>query len=358
MNTRLVLTMTVALLAVGSRSVDARVRLENICTIYGSKEIKLVGVGLVTGLNGTGDSGRNAPAMRALAQAMKLMNMPAQDVSELKNVKNVAVVRIDATIPKHGMRTGQTIDCYVSALMDAKSLRGGRLMASPVEDVAIRDDAVAGIASGSVLIEDAKVPTVGKIPGGIVVRKNFHMKFISPKGYITLMLDKNHASFYSASEIARRINEDFELEVGSKVARAAAPNAVRVTIPESYARVPVEFVANVLDVTVEQPHLQARVVVNSKTNTVVVTGEVEVSPTIISIDGLEIDTQSAGDSLSSPGRGSPFVPIPDRRTPQSTRNLRDLIDALRELRVPTEDIIKVLRLLQRSGKLHAEFIEE
>lgn len=341
----------------GSQTALARVRLENICTIYGAKETRLVGIGLVTGLNGTGDSSRNAPAMRALAQTMKLLNLPVQDLRELRGVKNIAVVRIDATIPRHGVRIGQKIDCYVSAMMDAKDLRGGRLMSAPVEDASIKDDSVAGVASGAIVLEDSKSKTVGKIPGGIVIQKNFEMKFISSKGFITLLLDKNHSSFNSASEIARRINEDFELEAGYKIAKAAAPNAINVLIPKSYEKAPVEFVSNVLDVTVDQPHTHARVVINAKSNTVVVTGEVEVSPTIVSIDGLQVNTRATG-AFGNPDTGSPFVPIPDRRTPQSTSNLKDLIDALRELRVSTADVIKVLRTLDRTGKLHAELIEE
>jgi flagellar P-ring protein precursor FlgI len=103
--------------------------------------------------------------------------------------------------------------------------------------------------------------------------------------------------------------------------------------------------------------VQARVVVNSKNNTIVVTGEVEVSPVMVSIAGLQIDTQGLGSSAGG-GTREPFVSIPDRRNVQSTKSLKDLIDAFRDLKVPPEDIIKVLRMLNRSGKLYAEFVEE
>lgn len=346
------------ILSAASSAAFARVRLENICTLAGTSEVKLVGVGLVTGLNGTGDSPKNAPAMRALAQFLKVSNAPAEDLKDLKNVKNVALVQITATIPRTGIRRGQKVDCIVSALFDATDLRGGQLLSTPLEDAVVekKNPLALGLASGSIIVEDPKFKTNGRIPGGVIVQKDFLIKFISPKGYITLVLDKNHASFYAANEIANVINEEFRVEASKPIAIPVGADAIRVYIPKSYMTVPLTFVAYVMNVSINQPHIQARVIINEKSNTVVVTGEVEFSPVVVAIDGLQVTSGSPGAGGGSTAGG--LAGVPDRRNPQSTENLRNLIDSLKELRVPTADIIKIIRTINRSGKLHAVLIEE
>jgi flagellar P-ring protein precursor FlgI len=357
--------LAAAIVAGTPRSAEAKVRLDSFCSIYGMYEVQLVGMGIVTGLNGTGDSAKNAPTMRRLAQVMRLMNAPAQDLRELRNVKNVALVQIHAVIPRQGIRYGQKLDCYVTSIMDAKSLRGGRLLATPLEEsnpgklppTGKRSAVAFGIASGHIMVEDQKQPTVGRISGGLMATKDVINRIISKGNYITILINRNLSSAYTANEVARAINQDFEVESSTPIAKAVSPNSVRVMVPASYRKSPFEFVGQVMSVGVEQPHVQARVVVNSKNNTIVVTGEVEVSPVMVSIAGLQIDTQGLGTSSGGGTRDS-FVGIPDRRNVQSTKSLEDLIKAFRDLKVPPEDIIKVLRMLNRSGKLYAEFIEE
>lgn len=339
---------------------DAKVRIGSFCTISGMRELHLVGMGIVTGLNGSGDSAKSAPAMRPLAQALNLMHMPAKDLKELSSVKNVALVKVEAVIPRHGVRAGQRIDVIVSSVMDAASLRGGRLWAAPLEDSAVKKPGNAivsyGVASGRIIIEDPKFSTVGKIPGGLVVSKDVIRGFVSRHGDVTVLLDRSHSGFNSANEVAQAINEEFRIESGSNIAKAISPVGVRVLIPASYAKSPVEFVAHVLDVGVDQPNIEARVIVNAKTGVVIVSGEVEVSPVIIASQGLKINTQGTSGGTQA-GGGDAFVPITDRQNKQSTQSLRDLIEAFRELQVPTADIIKILRELHASGKLHAKFEE-
>ena len=153
--------------------------------------MKLTGLGLVVGLDGTGDGGKNLPAMRALQAVLQRMNAPAA-LEELKNANNVAVVLIEATVPRTGLRRGQRLDCYVSSLMGAKSLRGGRLLVCPLTTAQITDTQTPAIASGPVYIENADVLTSGKIPSGAVLKSNFTSNFIEYKqgrGYfVTLML--------------------------------------------------------------------------------------------------------------------------------------------------------------------------
>lgn len=337
----------------------ARVRLENICTISGQKEIHLTGIGLVVGLNGTGDGGDNLPAMRALASALKLMNSPVGGFEELRDADNVAMVLIDARIPKTGMRRGQKIDCYVSSVGAAESLRGGRLLIAPLQTAEIADDTVVGLASGAVVIEDPASPTTGLIPGGVVLEEDVISQFIDyARGHvITLLLDEAHSSFHAASEVARVINAEFVTEAnGRLLARAMAPGVVEVMIPPSYYDAPVEFVALMLEVGIDNPHTQARVVVNTKTGVVVVTGEVEISPVIISHKNLTIEIGAPPGFPLAPVPGR-FVPVANQQTRQPPQQLQDLVEALNRLRVPTSDIIDIIRELRRSGKLHAAYDE-
>ena len=114
------------------RAASARTQLRNICTIYGQKETPIIGIGLVVGLARTGDGGKNAAAMRALASTLRYLNNPVESGKELADAANVAMVAISATVPKEGASNGQRLDCYVTSTFGAKSLKGGRLLISPI----------------------------------------------------------------------------------------------------------------------------------------------------------------------------------------------------------------------------------
>lgn len=361
-NTRTLLPIVVAtciILAWSPETVFARVKLESICTVYGPQEIKLTGLGLVVGLNGTGDGGKNLPAMRALQAALQRMNAPAA-LEELKNADNVAVVLIEATIPRSGIRRGQRIDCYVSSLMGAKSLRGGRLLVSPLTIGKVDETQTPALASGPIYIEGPDVLTTGKIPGGVLVLNNFMAEFIEDRKeqgyYVTLLLETSHSSFHSASEVARVINAEFSFESGTnELAKATSPGVIEVNVPDQYVSDPVRFLALLLGVGIDNPQTEARVVVNVKSETIVVTGEVEISPVVISHKNLTV--QVGDQTFAEDEAQARFVPLLDRDASQSPQRLDDLVKALNQLRVPTSDIIQILRELHRSGKLHAVYIE-
>ncbi len=345
----------VTLLAVwlAADAASARVRLEHVCTVAGPKEVKLTGLGLVVGLKGTGDGGKSLPAVRALATTLKLHNTPVLAAEELKDVKNIAVVLVEATVPATGLRRGQRLDCFVSSVMGAKSLRGGRLLVAPVETSEIGAGTAVGLASGAIAVENPEAPTTGKVTDGITLEQDFYAYFVDRRNgpaKVTLLLDANHASFHSAGEVARVVNAEFGFESGSDLARAVGPGAVEVRIPGQYDLDPVKFLALLMDVGVDNPQTQARVVVNAKSGTVVVTGEVEISPVVIAHKKL---TVRVGDAAPEAERFRAVGSKDDPARPQ----LDQLVEALNALQVPTEDVIDILRELNRSGKLHAEFIE-
>ena len=239
-------------------------------------------MGLVTGLKGTGDGGKFLPMAKAMGMVLRNLDNRVDGKDDLKDVANVALVLIEATVPANGIRRGQRIDCFVQSIGSAKSLRGGRLMVTPLGTQVVNDERAMGMASGAVLVEDPQVPTSGKIAGGVVVTEDVINEFVQNNKF-TLLLDHDHASFRSASEVASVINADTSVESnGENLAWAKDPGVVEVTIPDQYRKDPMRFIAQVLDVQIDNPHTQARVVVNAKAGTVIVTGEVEISPVAIS----------------------------------------------------------------------------
>jgi flagellar P-ring protein precursor FlgI len=332
----------------------ARTRLEHFCSVQGQQEVKLTGLGLVVGLPGTGDGARNLPTVRALQAALMKMNQPTGN-TDLKNADNVAIVMIEASVPKTGLRRGQKIDGYVSAI-SAKSLRGGRLLSSPLTSLSDPKTAVA-VASGAITIEDVKLPNTGRLALGVDLLQNVTASFVNrdnDRATVTLLIDPAKASFWTSSEVANVINNEFTFEAGGeKLARSVGPGSVEVTIPRTYQNQPVEFIAQVLEVGIDTPHTQARVVVNSNSKTVIVTGEVEISPVVITHKNFNVEV--GGAAQETPG---PFIALSDGQSRQSPVQLQQLQTALNKLRVPNEDVIAIIRELHATGKLHAELIDK
>lgn len=339
------------------QAAQARVRLENICTIQGQQEQKLIGLGLILGLKGTGDGGKNVPSIRALAAALKNLYNPVTSAAELKDVNNVALVIVEATVPAEGIRRGQKIDCFVNSIGAAKSLRGGRLMMTPLGGQNLSDERVMGMASGAVIIEEAAVPTSGRIPGGVVISSDVINMFVE-NGSFKLLLDKDHSSFQAASVIAQAVNADITFEAnGQRLAKAIGPGVIQVVIPEQYLVDPIRFISQVLEVGVDNPHTQARVVINQKTQTVIVTGEVEISPVVVNHRSLSVSVGGEADAPADPVPGVGFVSVLDQPA-RSPQRLEQLTKALNQLKVPTSDVIDIIKELHRTGKLHAVLIVE
>ncbi|MBI1315169.1 flagellar basal body P-ring protein FlgI [bacterium] len=328
-----------------SQSALAITRVGEICTIAGQSELTLRGIGLVVGLNGTGDPDGNAATIRPFAAYLKLANNPVLSQDELKNLGSVAVVEVTATVPRHGISKGQKIDCYVSTLFGAESLAGGRLVVAPLESSSIAEDLVLAVASGSIEIEDTSHPTSARVSNGALMSHTIDMNIEYKPRHLRLLIKRQLADFAMAREIANSINTFSELQNnGQTVATPISSVAIDVMIPEQYDN-PVEFAALLMDVVVVDVGNRARVVVNTKQSTIVVTGNVEISPVAIAHRNLNVEI------------ADPFVDVGNQGGRQAPQQLADLVTALNQLKVPTADIIAILRNLHESGSLHAEFIE-
>lgn len=330
----------------------ARTQVGNICTVYGQKEMPIIGIGLIVGLNRTGDGSKNAPAMRALASTLRYLNNPIESAKDLSDATNVAMVAISATIPKEGASRGQRLDCYVTSTFGAKSLKGGRLLISPVRGPNVRDSAVVGLASGPVVIEDPDVLTSGRVPGGIVLERDFRTSFIDRThgNKVTLIVDPAHATFGVAWHIAEQINNDVYTVLHTKPATALGPDRIEVLVPELYRDDPVAFLAWLLKIDVMSPQTEARVSVNTKSKTIVIHGDVQISPVVISQKSIKVEVTAGTEERA------PFVTI-NSQGQDNPQQLDELIKGLQQLKVPNEDVISIVRELYYSGNLHAVYEE-
>jgi flagellar P-ring protein precursor FlgI len=339
------LLFAIAALMVELRPAQAFRRIGTVCTIAGQKTLTIHGQGIVFGLNGTGDPDKTASTARAFAAYLKQSNDPVIDINELTDLGSVAVVKITATIPRTGISDGQSLDCTVSAMFGAKSLEGGSLIPAPLGRVGSPDDTVVGLASGPLIIEDLANPTTARITLGLVMEQTIEMKILTKPNQIRLLLNPPYAGFEMAREVERAINTRFFLEANNtNIARAASNVAVDVIIPQQYDN-HVEFLGLLTGISLKDASRSARVVVNVKQGTIIVTGEVELSPVIITHRNLNVEI------------ANPFVEVRNLDGEQPPQQLADLVNALNQLKVPTDDIIGILRELYSSGQLHADFIE-
>ena len=355
MRTLLILAATVLLSTTSANAV----KVADITRLGGQRTNVLTGVGLVYGLKGTGDGGDFMPAIKPLAGMLAKFKNPTL-VAELKNAKNVAVVSLIATLPATGVRDGDHVDVRVMSLGAATSLKGGILFVTPMQgpmpEPADQARLPLALSSGSIVIEDASSPTVGVVSGGCVLEADLPARPVSDDGRFSLIIEDPSASWTVSSTIAKVINEA-EGDNGEVLAVAVDAKNVVVTIPAADRARPDSFIARVQRLPVPQLPSEARVAVNEKTGTIIVTGDVEVSPAIISHKGLTIST------VDPKPVGTPRAPVVNQKdvvamdpAQQGGAKLQDLALAFDQLKVPAEDRIFIVKELHRSGKLHAKLI--
>jgi flagellar P-ring protein precursor FlgI len=349
--------MVLPALFASTRAVQARTLLKNICRVKGQEENTLQGLGLVVGLKGTGDSANSLPTIRSLARAIQLMGTPVgrRGSLELKeDVKNVALVIVTATVPGAGARQGDQLDCTVSSIGGAKSLAGGELFITAMQGPQIDSQRVYAFCQGPIHLDDLKAPTTGKVFKGCRMEEDFFNPFIKD-GKITLVLNKNHADFQVAQDVAELVNGQlgFQTRTG-ELARAINQENIEILIPQQYRDKTVSFISQVLSLPMLEPQTEARVVINERAGSIVIGGDVEIGAVIITHKNMVIE---AGGAAAQGGPvASRFVPIDT--SPAPVPKLKALVETLNTLKVPTEDVIEIIKGLDRNGKLHGDLIIE
>lgn len=335
--------------------VAASTRLKNICRIKGQEGNTLRGMGLVVGLNGTGEA--NDPAtMRAIARAMEVMGNPVasngqQSVyQELRKMKNAALVIVSATVPATGARRGDQVDCYVTAL-NGKSLDGGRLAFASLMGPNTQDKRVYALCEGQVTVDNVDQPMVGIVHAGCRLEADIFTPF-HRDGYITLVLDKNHADFQMADEIVSLIRERvYYSESGStmsdvEMVRAIDAANIVVRIPKVSLQDPVRFASDLLEIPLQDPQTESRVVINPRAGTIVIGGDVEIGDVIVSHKNVVVEADS--------GNAFAAIDVDD----SNKQKLQTLVNQLNALRVPTSDMVEIICAIERNGKLHGKLIIE
>jgi flagellar P-ring protein precursor FlgI len=332
------------------------VKIADITRVKGQEENTLLGWGLVVGLKGTGD-GKTLATVRPFAMLMQNLGNHIPSPAELKNLKNVALVMVSAKVGPNGGREGDKLDCHVSAAVSASSLRGGRLiytpLVTPIPGPAKVSDPIA-IAQGSVEIERTDdVETEGVIGYGAQLTVDVPAPFLKD-GSFTLVLDDSHADFGMSAAVAKVINE--YLPPGSgPIAEALDAKNVRVRVPESEAARVVDFIGEVRTLPVLLPNQQAVVVINERTGDITITGDVEIGPVVITHGAMTIST------VTPKPQPTPQTPVVEQSDwvaidtqKKGAAKLSDLTAALNELKVPAKDKIAIIVNLHKSGKLYAK----
>lgn len=347
-----------------ANTATSAVSVQDLVRIKGAEQNRLVGMGLVVGLPGTGDGGKFAPTSRPLANAIARFMDEGVTASELKDSKSVALVSIEAVIPAGGVAEGDRVDIRISTLGPSKSLQGGQLFMTPLTGP-LPNSPVFAYASGPLLTEDFTSPTTAIVRNGAQLVRSIRPQYISSTGQITMVLNKDVATIPMAQTIASLVNGRLAPD-GPNVARAVDQKHVVIDVPIFQRKDPVAYLSPVLLEYIDPDLIDvgARVVINDRTGTIVIKGDVQVSPVVISHDNLTITTitppppavvPGPDGMLPSPGSQS-FVGLdPERRG--GTR-LVELLAAFNQLKVPAKDRIAILRRMKESGALHASLIEE
>ena len=340
--------------------------LRNLVSVEGIRENQLIGYGIVVGLDGTGDNSQVKFSGQSVSNLLKQFGIKQPEGSSTK-VKNVAAVMVSASLPP-GYRRGQTIDVTVSSLGDAKSLRGGTLLLTPLRAA---DGEVYALAQGNLVIGGlsaqgksgssvtVNTPTSGRIPNGASIEREIPSDFESGP---SVRLSLKRPNFETATNIVNTINQHY-----GRIASTRDATSVEVLAPpDPTARV--AFVARLEKLNIGVGEETPRVVFNSRTGTVVISQGVTVRPTAVSHGNLRV-VISESSQVSQPnpfGRGNTVV------TPQSDvsvqqdqgrmfkwpagAKLQTIIDTINSTGATPDDIMAILQALDQAGALDGELV--
>lgn len=344
--------------------------IQEVCRLEGYAKTPLRGIGIVVGLRGTGDSGQELVMARALAKWYENNGNPIGELKELAKSKSAALVTISCEVPEGGGRSGDVFDVQVQASHSAASLKGGTLILSPLfEPRAVPADrlheAVYAFGSGPIVLEDMETPTSGRVRLGAQLAKDIRAKPVGDT--FNLIVKPYYRSFATTRTLANEINglvADLErVDDAIEIATAVDDTMVRVIIPPNERPNAASFVANVLTKRFSPTllDLPAMVVVNERTGSIVVTGDVEISAVTVGNERLIVTTTTpppvptAQDPLVRRDNWTQFGSI---GTASERARIVDLLEAFKQLNVPIREQIAILSQIDRAGRLHGRLVRE
>ena len=341
-------------------------RVKDIANVGGVRANHLIGYGLVVGLTGSGD--KTPFAEQSLLSMLNKfgIHMPSGTKT---NTKNIAAVAVHAELPAFA-KAGQKIDITVSSLGNAKSLRGGTLILTPLKGV---DGNVYALAQGNLVVGglDASgadgsritinVPSVGRIPDGAMVEKTVTTGFDLGN---TISLNLKDSDFTTATHLVNAINE----KLGEGTASAIDANTVEVMAPR-ITNQRVAFLSILENIEVVPGEEAARIIVNSRTGTVVIGQNVRVSPAAVTHGGLTVKiTESVEASQPNPFAGGNTAVTPNSVVDIQTGgdghmfkfpkgvSLDDIVQAVNKVGAAPGDLVAILEALKQSGALKADLM--
>ena len=370
---RLIIITLYLVIAVSSTALQAE-RIKDISSIAGVRSNQLVGYGIVVGLAGSGDGGAGV-TLQSMQSMVSRFGIVA-DIGDL-NAANAAAVVVTADL-KPFMKPGQTIDITVSTIAGASSLKGGTLLMTPLLGA---DGETYAIAQGNLVVgglgasgQDGSsitvnVPTVGRIPKGATVEKLVSNTFLTAENII---LNLHQGDFSTANAVADAVNNIF----GPNIAIALDANSIKVTAPVDPGQ-RVSFVSLLENIEVMPAEPPARVIINSRTGTIVISGQVMVKPAAVSQGSLSVrvdeNTETTqGTTVVSNGDQTVALPGEPVTNPDSTVTttediakaslfddgvtLASLVDTINQVGATTSDLVAILEALREAGALNAELI--
>ncbi len=361
------LFIALVICALGIASAHAE-RVKDLASVSGVRGNQLVGYGIVVGLNGTGDQTSQAPFT-----IQSIVNMLAKfgvtiPTNTNPQLKNVAAVTVHADLPAFS-KAGQTIDVTVSSIGNAGSLRGGSLIMTPLRGV---DGEVYAIAQGSLIVSgigaegkdgsriSVNIPSSGRIPNGASVEREVPSNFTSQP---FVMLNLNTPDFTTSARLTEGINK----LLGPETAKSVDAVSVKVQAPIDASQ-RIAYLSTLEELEIEPGEAPARVIVNSRTGTVVISNRVRVTPAAVAHGSLSVtitersdvsqpNALSTGETVTTPrsqidikeGEGRMFVF-------SAGVNLDEIVRAVNQVGAAPGDLVAILEALKQAGALRAELI--
>jgi flagellar P-ring protein precursor FlgI len=357
-----------ALLLVALPGVAPAERVKDLAVVSGVRTNQLVGYGLVVGLDGTGDQTTQTPfTVQSIVNMLSKfgVTIPANVSPQLKNV---AAVTVTATLPPF-IKVGQTIDVTVGSIGNASSLRGGDLLMTPLRGA---DGEVYAMAQGSVVVSgfgvsgkdgsrvSVNIPSAGTVPNGATVEGEVHNDF-AKQPYVMLNLDT--PDFTTATHLSDSINK----LLGPNSATALDSVSVKVVAPSDVGQ-RIAFVSALEELEIEPGDAPARVIINSRTGTIVIGSRVRVTPAAVAHGSLSVTITERND-VSQPNalsngttqvtpRSEISINQPEARmfVFDAGVNLDEIVRAVNQVGAAPGDLVAILEALKEAGALRAELI--
>jgi flagellar P-ring protein FlgI len=352
-------------LSAGLRPVQAE-RIKDLATVQGVRTNQLIGYGLIVGLDGSGDQTTQAPfTTQSLATMLQQLGVTLPPGVN-PQLKNTAAVMVTAQLPAYA-QPGQPIDVTVSSIGNAKSLRGGTLILTPLKGA---DGLIYAMAQGNVVVGGAgasaagsKVQinhlSAGRVPSGATVERAVPNAVLEND---TIQLELKTTDFTAATQVADAINR--KAGAAGAVAQAIDARVIRVKLPAGDKRV--AFMSELENIDVSAVTPPARVIVNARTGSVVMNQSVTLAPSAVAHGNLSVSI-STTPSVSQPGAFSQGSTVVTEKADiqikqdgaalmmlDSGAKLADVVKALNSLGATAQDLIAILQALKAAGSLKAE----